>query len=447
MTDLDYQTAVKLLDKSVGESVSARFPGRLDRMRSLLERLGHPERSFPSLHVGGSAGKGSTATMIAAILGASGRRIGLHTKPHLHSVTERARINGSTISEERFATIFDKLVPVIDDMRTCEWGAPSYFELLVALSFVYFAEEKVDAAVIEVGVGGALDGTNLITPLVSIITNVGTDHRDVLGDTIEQIARDKAGIIKDGIPVVTAAEQPSVLEIIAEAARVHSAPLSILSRDATVRSAVGDVAYAQSIEVQTPLWHYEVALPLIGEFQAINAATAILACEIVRNVLPTTAVDVTRALGEISLPGRTEYYPSRPSLLFDVAHNVEKAAALRAAIERHFPGRRLVFVVAIAQEKDAAGMLEAWRQLPAQFIFTTFDVSHRRSRHPQTLVNAAEHAGLPSRAVDDPVEALAIARRIAGANDLVVVTGSTFLVGTLRRWFLENSSVTRAANV
>ena len=157
--------------------------------------------------------------------------------------------------------------------------------------------------------------------------------------------------------------------------------------------------------------------------------------------MPTTAADIALALGNISLPGRTEYYPSRPSLLFDVAHNVEKAAALRAAIDRHFPGRRLVFVVAIAQEKDAAGMLEAWRQLPAHFIFTTFDVSHRRSRHSQTLVNAAEQAGLPSRAVDDPVEALAIARRIAGANDLVVVTGSTFLVGTLRRWFLENSSV------
>ena len=222
MTAVDYQTAVKLLDKSVGESVSARFPGRLDRMRSLLERLGNPERSFRSIHVGGSAGKGSTATMIAAILGATGWRVGLHTKPHLHSVTERARINGSTISEERFATIFEMLVPVIDDMRSCEWGAPSYFELLVALSFVYFAEEKVDAAVIEVGVGGALDGTNVIIPLVSIITNVGTDHRDVLGDTIEQIARDKAGIIKEGIPVVTAAEQPSVLEIIAEAARDHS---------------------------------------------------------------------------------------------------------------------------------------------------------------------------------------------------------------------------------
>lgn len=447
MIALDFQTALRILDRSVGESVSARFPGRLDRMRMLLQRLGNPERALTSVHVGGTAGKGSTATMCAAILASAGLRVGLHTKPHLHSVTERARINGSPISEDRFATIFEQLTPVIDEMRTSVWGSPSYFELLVALSFLYFAQEKVDAAVVEVGVGGALDGTNLIVPSVSIITNVGTDHRDVLGDTVEEIARDKAGIIKRGVPVVTAAEQPSVLAIISEAARAHHAPLTVLSVDATVRSAVGDVSYAQTVDIQTPRERYQFVLPLIGEFQAINAATAILACEALGERLPTSSADAIRALADISLPGRTEFYPSCPSLLFDVAHNVEKASALRAALDRHFPGRRMVFVVAIAEDKDVAGMFAAWRGLPAQFIFTTFDVSHRRSRHSRTLVNTAEQAGLPSRALDDPIEALALARRIAGAADLVVVTGSTFLVGTLRRWFLENTPIARAANV
>ncbi len=444
---MDFQTAVRILDTTTGETISGRYPGRLDRMRTLLRHVGNPERSFASVHVGGTAGKGSTATMCAAILTAAGKRVGLHTKPHLHSVTERARIGGVPISEERFGEIFEQMLPVIAEMRSEQWGPPSYFELLVALSFVYFAQEKVDLAVVEVGVGGSLDGTNLIEPNVSVITNVGTDHKDVLGDTVEQIARDKAGIIKDRVPVVTAADQPSVLRIIEEAAQRHGAPLTVVRSAAQVGSSVNDVAYTQAVRVQTGHAAYEFTLPLIGEFQVTNAATAILALEQIRETFAVTPSDVARGLGDLSLPGRTEYYPSTPSLLFDVAHNVEKAAALRAAIERHFPQRRLVFVVAIAQEKDVAGMIDAWRGLPAHYIFTTFDVSHRRSRHSRNLVNVAESAGMASRAVDDPVEALNLARRIAKASDLVVVTGSTFLVGTLRRWFLENAPVADRALV
>jgi len=393
------------------------------------------------VHVGGSAGKGSTATMCASILGAAGHKVGLHTKPHLHSVTERARIGGVAIGEARFADVFAQLVPIVEEMRGGQWGPPSYFELLVALSFVYFAQEKVDIAVIEVGVGGALDGTNLILPLVSVITNVGTDHKEILGDTVEQIARDKAGIIKAGVPVVTAAEQPSVLRIIEEAAQAQGAPLTVVAREARIESSVNAVAYTQDVRVRTQRESYEFDLPLIGEFQATNAATALVALEQITGRFPVSVQQVARALGGISLPGRTEYYPAHPALLFDVAHNVEKAEALRTAIERHFPGRRLVFVVAIAEEKDFAGVIGAWRGLPAHYIFTTFDVSHRRSRHSRNLVNVAEQAGMASRAVDDPVEALNLARRMARASDLVVVTGSTFLVGTLRRWFLENAAV------
>jgi dihydrofolate synthase/folylpolyglutamate synthase len=444
---MDFQSAIRLLDRSIGESISARFPGRLDRMRTLLAGAGNPHRSLRCVHVGGTAGKGSTATMAAAILSATGLRVGLHTKPHLHSVTERARINGVPIGEERFAEIFEQLAPIIEDMRAGEWGPPSYFELLVALSFLYFAQEKVDVAVIEVGVGGMLDGTNVIDPCIAVITNVGTDHRDVLGDTVEQIARDKAGIIKHGKPIVTAAEDPVALEIIRTAAQAQGAPLSVVSQDVTLRSHVADVPYAQHVDVTIAGEQFSFVLPLIGEFQAINAATAILACRRIKDLFPLQTTDVQRALSSVALPGRAEYYPSRPALLFDVAHNVEKAAALRNALDQHFPGRRLVFVVAIAEEKDAAGMLAAWRGLPAHFIFTTFDVSHRRSCYSRALANAAEQSGLASRAIDDPVDALGIARRVASAQDLVVVTGSTFLVSTLRRWFLDNSVTPGVMNV
>jgi dihydrofolate synthase/folylpolyglutamate synthase len=436
---MDYATALRILDQTVGESVSARFPGRLDRMRMLLAELDHPERAFRSIHVGGTAGKGSTATMCAAILHAAGYKVGLHTKPHLHAVTERMRINGVPISPQRFADLFTAFPPILDKMRAGEWGPPSYFEILVAMSFLYFAQERVDAAVVEVGVGGTLDGTNVLLPEVSVLTNVGTDHRDVLGDTVEQIARDKAGIIKDGIPVVTAAEQPEVLAILHAAAAKHKAPLTVVQQTVQMTDTVTEGGFAQSIDLLTPDGRYAFVLPLIGEFQAVNAATAIVACERVRHVWPLQPADVERGLSGVALAGRAEYCPSHPPLLFDVAHNVEKMAALRSALERHFPGRRLTIVAAIAEDKDAPAMLAVWRGSPAHFIFTAFEVAHRRSRHPQHLVNVASSVGLSARAVDDPIEALSIARRVAGPSDLVVVTGSTFLVGDVRKWFLENT--------
>jgi len=168
-------------------------------------------------------------------------------------------------------------------------------------------------------------------------------------------------------------------------------------------------------------------------------ATAIVACETVRTVWPINVADVNSTLAQISLPGRTEYYPARPALLFDVAHNVEKATALRSALERHFAGRPMTLVVAIAEEKDSSGMLEAWSGLAAQCIFTHFEVSHRRSRHARMLANAASQMGLVARAIDDPVEALGLARRLTPSSGIVVVTGSTFLVSRLREWFLNDA--------
>lgn len=436
---MQFEDAVRLLDQMTGESQSARFPGRLDRMRALLHHLNDPQNTFKSIHVGGTAGKGSTATMIASILSAAGYKVGLHTKPHLHRVTERARIGQRPVPDQRFADLFESMQPTIDDMHHSDLGAPSYFESLVALAFLYFAQERVDVAVVEVGVGGSLDGTNVITPEVAVLTNVGTDHRDVLGDTVEEIATDKAGIIKPHTPIVTAAEQPSVLAIIAAQAQRNEAPLVRVQEHACWESRVAANAFAQDITVRTPLNEYSFTLPLIGEFQALNAATAIVACETVRTLWPISVAEVNAVLAQISLPGRTEYHPARPALLFDVAHNVEKARALRAAIERHFARRPTTLVVAIAEEKDSNGMLEAWSGLAAQCIFTHFEVSHRRSRHARMLANAASQMGLASRAIDDPVEALGLARRLTPSSGIVVVTGSTFLVSRLREWFLNDA--------
>lgn len=434
---MDFASAVRFLQTTTNESISRRHPGRLDRMRALLDLLDNPERAFRSIHVGGTSGKGSTATMCAAMLTAAGYKVGLHTKPHLRSVTERLSIGGAPVSEERFAELIESMLPAVDAMLSGQFGAPSYFELLVAAAFRFFAEEHVDVAVVEVGIGGLLDGTNVLAPLVSVLTNVGTDHTDVLGDTVEAIALDKSGIIKDKVPTVTAAEHPGALAVIREAALRKRSPLTIVQEAAKIESDAGD-AYEQHAQVTTSKAAYHLSIPLLGEFQVVNASTAIVALEQVADELEVSPEQAARGMAGISLPGRMEFYPSRPSLIFDIAHNAEKAAALRGGLERHFPGRRFTFVVAVAEGKSAKDMFSAWAELPAHFIFTTFNVSHRPAVDPKRLAVLAESLGLAARAVDDPVEALTIARRMAGADDIVVVTGSTFLVGHLREWFSRN---------
>jgi dihydrofolate synthase / folylpolyglutamate synthase len=434
---MDFASAVKFLQTTTNESASRRHPGRLDRMRELLALVGNPENAFKSIHVGGTSGKGSTATMASAMLQAAGFKVGLHTKPHLRSVTERACIDGAPVSEERFAAIIEEMMPAVREMEVGQHGPPSYFELLVALAFKLFAQEKVDCAVVEVGIGGRLDGTNVLTPLLSVVTNVGTDHADVLGDTVEEIAADKSGIIKEGVPVVTAAEHPGALRVIEEAALKMHAPLTRVQSVATIGSEPHG-AYDQRVDIRTNRAAYSFTMPLLGEFQVLNAATAIVALEQIADVLPVGPSQIEQAMSKVALPGRMEFYPSRPALLFDVAHNAEKAEALRAGLLRHFPDKRYTFVVAVAEGKASREMLATWSTLPAHFIFTTFDVAHREAMLPHHLALTAETAGVSARAIDDPVEALTVARRMAGADELVVVTGSTFLVARLREWFARN---------
>jgi dihydrofolate synthase/folylpolyglutamate synthase len=404
-------------------------------MATFLRHLGDPHRAYPTLHVGGTSGKGSTATMLGRVLTVSGKRTGLHTKPHLTSMTERARIDGTPISEERFAELLEEMMPAIE-RTTREHERPSYYETLLALAFVHFAREGVDAAVIEVGLGGSLDGTNLVAPEVSIITNVGLDHTEILGDTPELIARDKAGIAKHGVPLVSDATGIA-REVIERAALRVGAPFFAVADATTVQARSGDT-HAQSFSVATPEAAYDVTLPVLGGFQRRNAATAILALEKLRPYLRPSVADVERGLAELVLPGRMEYFPGFPGIIFDVAHNPDKAESLAEALRANFPDRRFAFVVAISESKDAAGVLRPWLDLPATFVFTAFETPGRESERPGRLANIAERAGAVARSISDPIEALTIARRQAEGSHVIVVTGSTFLTGMLREWWIEH---------
>jgi len=434
-SDVDYEAAEAYLLATINETVSRRMPYRLERMRTFMHELGDPQEQYPTVHVGGTSGKGSTSTMIAAALQRAGKRVGLHTKPHLRSMRERARIDGVAIDEERFGALLEEMMPSIE--RTTQVaGRPTYYETLLGLTLLYFAQERVDVAVVEVGLGGRLDGTNVIVPAVAAITSVGLDHTDVLGDSIEEIAFEKAGIAKPGVPLVVAVEDPVAYAVIEEQAQRAGAPLIDARSAAIPVSAERLERDGQSFEVHTPQGRYTIQTRMLGTFQRRNAATAIVTMEELSDRLRPSREQIESAFADLVIPGRMEIYPGHPTLVFDIAHNAEKSEQLVHSLRERFDGKHFTFVVAIGTSKDALGILRVLAELPANFVFTSFDAAGREATSPMRLLRVVESIGGWGRSVGDPVEALAVARRSAGAEDVIVVTGSTFLVAALREWWL-----------
>ncbi len=433
---LSYEKAQSYLLGTIDEVQSRRTSYKLERMRAFLRELGDPHLAYRTIHVGGTSGKGSTSTMIACALQAAGRRTGLHTKPHMHSMTERARINGRSISRERFASLLDAMMPAIE--RTAShYGRPTFYETLLALAFSYFAQERVDVAVIEVGLGGRLDGTNVVHPVVAAITSVAHDHTDVLGSTIEEIAFEKAGIAKAGVPLVLAASLTSRALAVIEryATEVGAAVVRVADVVRVERVEANDLR-GQGLMVKSARGSYRVRMPVLGVFQRTNVATAIAVLEQLGENLRPSVDDFVRGFTELAIAGRMELISgNRPNVVFDIAHNAEKAESLVASLHESFAGRRVHYVVAIGETKDAGGIIQTLSALPSSFTFTSFAVPGRRAVPPARLARIAESLGKWGRAIADPIEALTVARRWAQFDDVVVVTGSTFLVAELREWY------------
>ena len=433
---MTFQSAQSYLLGLINENVSRRMPNRLDRMAAFLEALGNPQDAYPTIQVAGTSGKGSTSTMLAAALQASGKKTGLHTKPHLTSVTERARVDGVPITPDAFGDVIGELHAASEKIAY-EHGRATYYETLLAAAFVWFARCEVDIAVVEAGVGGLLDGTNVLRPQVALITNVALDHTEILGDTVEEIARDKAGIAKEGIPLVTGVRDPGPRRVIEIACADAGAPLISVWDTTTIEARNGE-RYGQSFAVITPEDRYELSLPVLGDFQQENAAVAIRALEQLRPGLRPSRAAIEDGFARLQIPGRMEFFPSHPAVVFDVAHNPDKASHLVHALSQTFPNRRFIFVMAIGEAKDAPEVIRPFLALPGSFTFTTFEVAGRTAVRPQKLASIANSLGGWGRAINDPVDAFAIARRNADADDVIVVTGSTFIVAELRAWWMAN---------
>lgn len=423
---------------------------RLDTMRDLLERLGRPDRRFPIVHVAGTKGKGSTSAMVAAALDACDLSVGLFTSPHLERIEERFTIDGRQCSPEQFAKLVARLRPVVAAMdeelsrRDPPDIGPTYFELTTAMALLHFAEAGVDAAVLEVGMGGRLDSTNVCQSTVSIITSISFDHTRQLGDTLAEIAWEKAGIIKSGVPIVSGATAPEAAAVVRRVADERGCRLVELGRDFEF-----DYRPPQHLERTAARGHInfrigrdaarrestDMALGLSGPHQGANAALALATIDELRRLgwnLPEAGV--RRGLAELHWPARVEVVARRPCVVLDAAHNVASIEALLATLAESFSARRRILVFATTQEKDVAGMI---RLLPAAFdeVILTRYTQNPRGVPVDELRQLAQ--SLPQanwRTSDDPAEAWSAVHALSPSpDDLICIAGSFFIAAQMRR--------------
>ncbi|MBM7854539.1 dihydrofolate synthase/folylpolyglutamate synthase [Desulfohalotomaculum tongense] len=410
----------------------------LDRIKELLRRLGSPHLQLKVIHVGGTNGKGSTTSMIASILRAAGYKVGTFTSPHLHRYTERCCINGEEIKEQQVADLVNQLKPHLEDMCAAGFEHPTEFEVSTAMACCYFHRQRVDFAVLEVGLGGEIDSTNVVQPLVSVITNVSLDHMDYLGHTIEEVARVKAGIIKENVPVVTAAREPEALAVIKETCLKRSAPLTIVGRDITWQAGkTGAHHRGQHLAITGRLNHYpDIYLPLLGLHQQVNAATAVAALEILSLQGITITPDIVRrGLAGVKWPGRFEILPGQPAVVLDGAHNAAGARSLVQTLKQQFAGRRMVLVLGMLSDKERQKVIDALVPLAAAVVVTK--PNNPRCGNWRQVADWARRY-IPRVYVREQVpRAVDTALDIAGLQDVVCVTGSLYMLAEAREYLLK----------
>ena len=404
----------------------------LRRMSKLLELLGNPQKRARTVHIAGTKGKGSTAAMVDSALHSAGYATGFYSSPHLHTFRERIRRDSLPVSERTFASLVDELAPVSSQLEEgTELGAATLFEFMTAMAFQCFAKDSVDFQTVEVGLGGRLDATNVVRPDVSAITSVSFDHMAILGNTLAEIASEKAGIIKPGVPVVVSPQQPEALDVIAGVCRDNRCPTVLVGEDLSWRSSHAD-STGQNIVVRGKLGEYDLRLPLLGGHQQENAATAVAVLECLIEQGHNIGIDaIEEGLATVEWPCRLEVLERDPLVVSDGAHNVYSMKTMLDSLKTFFDFRELIVVAGFSRDKSVWGMLEALAPMTSVAIAT-------RSRHPRSLAPAAlrelmHGVGFSQiRQADTVAHALDMAREIAKPGDLVLGTGSLFVAAELR---------------
>jgi dihydrofolate synthase / folylpolyglutamate synthase len=432
----------------------------LDRMRKLLELLGNPQEAFRSVVVSGSAGKGSTAYLLSHILTDAGYKTGLSISPHLQKITERMQVNGKLLPDGQFVVLINEIVPVIEKMRTLPIGEPSYFEILLALAFLHFAKEKVDIAVIEVGLEGKYDGTNVLSPLVSVLTNVNLDHIDILGDTVEKIADEAVSFIKrkDQV-VITGVKQPSVLDIVRKRCQESTTGYLLLDKDFRYEIRTERVDGTVFDFMRGEEAFRDLHITLVGAYQAENAALAIeAALQLKQFGYEVSEVHVREALTTAVFPGRFEVCnytlnANNNTLILDGAHNPAKMVAFLTSLKKLYPEHKKVFLITFKKGKQVDEMVRMIVEQADAVVVTEFhrtiDDQKNASLHSEYVEQAVrpliKEKKIPLYSEDSSEHALTTAFKTAERmeNGLVVVTGSLYLVGEIKE-LLEHETLLSA---
>jgi dihydrofolate synthase/folylpolyglutamate synthase len=406
----------------------------LSNSEALMALMGDPHRKFRSVHVAGTNGKGSTSSFIASMLQAAGYRVGLYTSPHLVSFTERIRINNVLITEAKVVELAGRVRDVAQKATgpdgRCSLN-PTFFEVTTAMAFTYFADEGVDLVVIEVGMGGRLDSTNVITPLVSVITNIDLEHTEFLGTTLTQIAGEKAGIIKQGVPVVTGATQPEVITVIEQEAAAQQAAVYRLSRDFIPRPVAARCG--QVFDYRGIRSSYEnVRINMLGRYQADNACLALATIECLRNAgIIVDEAAVRRGLEQVRWEGRLELVARKPDIYLDGAHNPASAQKLAATVREMRPAYgRTILIIGILGDKDYEGIMSALVPLADHVVVTKPQYS--RAMDVRALASEIQKRHGSVETAETVKDAIAAAGRVASRDDLVLITGSLYVVGDAR---------------
>ena len=395
----------------------------LDTVRELLAHIGNPHEAFPAIHVTGTNGKGSVCAFLDSIFRAAGYRVGLYTSPHLVRFNERIRVDGMMIADEDVARLYDEVKPHGTAMAAeSDTKQATFFEVTTAMAFRHFAESRVDVAVVEVGMGGRLDATNVVRPDATVVTRIGLEHTEHLGRTIERIAREKAGILKPGVPMVTV-DQPAVPVLGARAEELRC-PMTVVGRDVRYSRSSYDVE-GQDLLLEDGL-SLAVRIPLLGAFQPENAAVAFATALAVRDKWRLSKTSIAKGLRTTKWPGRFQVVRREPLVVVDGAHNAPAAAALGESLRESFPGRKITFIVGILNDKDLDGIARHLGPLAGRVIATRTNTP--RAYEPEDLKKAFEpYAAVET--VPNVKDAVTTTVRGSPAGDVIVVTGSIYTVG------------------
>jgi len=418
----------------------------LRRVEELLARLGNPHLKSRSVHIAGTNGKGSTAAMIASVLTGSGYGTGLYTSPHLITIRERFQVDGRPISRAEFARITTRLKPEVERVNLkAAYGELTTFELLTALAFTYFQMKGVDFQVLEVGMGGKFDATNVIRPEVCVITSISLDHTEVLGDSVARIAAEKSGIIKPGSVVVLAPQPDEVVPVIQEACRRQQAELVMVGRDVTWHS-LGFDGKQQLLEITGKSSQYrersiyKIRLPLLGYYQMENAASAVAALEVLaERGFAISRDSIVNGLAQASWPGRFQVLRRRPRLVVDGAHNPDAARKLRLSLSQYFEFSRSILIMGASGDKNVAGVVSELVPLFDEVIVTRS--GHPRAMEVTRLRAIFEGHGIEAQMTETVPEALSLAMSRAEAQDLICVSGSLFVVAEAISWLNRQDKI------